>query len=75
MNFDDPLSPRNVMALALLAICREANDSQEDKQRQQWCADAPGANDPNMKNIVKLWARVIVVLKLPEDVRRAAEWN
>ena len=67
----DPMPARVRMLLTIMAVCLE-DRSQHDLA--EWCSLA-GEDDPGMEDIPAIWCRAVAVLRLPADVRRAAEWN
>ncbi len=67
----DPMPQRMWMALTIAATILE-DVSQSDAA--EWCMLAVG-DDANLKDLPRIWARAVAVLRLPEDVREAAQWN
>ena len=67
----DPMPARVRMLLTICAVCIEDPDQRD---AGKWCSEA-GEDDPGMEDIPAIWCRAVAVLRLPADVRRAAEWN
>ncbi len=67
----DPMPARVRMLLTIMAVCLE-DRSQHDLA--EWCSLAAG-EDACWKDVSAIWCRAVVVMKLPADVRRAAQWN
>ena len=67
----DPMPQRLRMVMAVVAAVLE-DVSQADVA--EWCSHAVG-DDSSLEDVPRIWARAVAVLRLPEDVRRAAEWN
>lgn len=59
-----------IQATVLTAI----SEDQGTADRVTWCVE-PVRADARLKDIPKVWARAVAVLKLPEDVRQDAKWN
>ena len=67
----DPMPARTRMLLTVMAVCVE-DRSQYDAA--EWCSQAAG-DSPSLKDMPRIWARAVCVLRLPADVRRMAESN
>ena len=62
----DPMPQRMRMLLTISAACLEGRNQHD---LAEWCCDT-GDDDA-----CKIWCRAVAVMKLPADVRWAAEWN
>ncbi len=67
----DPMPQRLWTALTIAATILE-DVSQADAA--EWCMLAVG-DDASLKDLPRIWARAVAVLRLPVDVRQAAQWN
>ena len=67
----DPMPERIWMLLTVCALCL---DDRCQYDAAEWCSLAAG-DSPNMKDMPRIWARAVSVLRLADDVRRMAEWN
>ena len=67
----DPMPARTRMWLTVMAVCVE-DRSQYDAA--EWCSLATGTS-PSWADVPAIWSRAVAVLRLPKDVRRAADWN
>ena len=67
----DPMPQRWRMWGTIIAVCLEGRGQYD---AAEWALLAAGDN-PGLKDMPRIWGRAVAVLRLPEDVRRAAEWN